>query len=288
MSASQPMLALVRAASETLTATGNSTAKLDAEFLLAHIMGCDRAGLFTIDRPLTEAEIQQFEAAIARRATHEPVAYIIGEQPFWTLDLKVNEHTLIPRPDTETLVEAVLKRCPNNGDDMLLDLGTGSGCILLSLLSEMKAAKGIGVDISVGALEVARDNAAANGLSDRATFIKSDWFEHVERPAAGFSVIVSNPPYIPSGDIKTLMPDVRTYEPLSALEGGADGLVPYRIIADKAGAYLADSGLLAVEVGIHQAEDVASIFRNSGLEAIEVYKDLSGIERVVSAKKTPD
>jgi len=283
LSLNQPILTLVRAAAEKLTTAGNITAKLDAEFLMAHILGCERAGLYTFSRDLSKAEQSQFDGYVEQRLTGEPVAYILGEQAFWTLELKVNEHTLIPRPDTETLVEAVLSRTKDSTSKTILDLGTGSGCILLSLLSELKSAKGLGVDISTGALAVAAENAEANGLAGRADFEESDWFAKVERPDGGFSVIVSNPPYIPEADIKGLMPDVQNFEPLSALEGGPDGLGPYRIIADEAGAYLTDSGLVAVEVGIHQAEDVVSLFFTAGFINIEKHKDLAGIERVVSA-----
>ncbi|MBL4639778.1 MAG: peptide chain release factor N(5)-glutamine methyltransferase [Kordiimonadaceae bacterium] len=283
MSLNQPIVTLVRAAAEKLAAAGNTTAKLDTEFLMAHILGCERAGLYTFSRDLSKAEQNKFDRYVEQRLTGEPVAYVLGEQAFWTLDLKVNEHTLIPRPDTETLVEAVLSRTRNSVPETILDLGTGSGCILLSLLSELKSTNGLGVDISSGALAVAMENATANGMLARTAFETSDWFSKVDRPDGGFSVIVSNPPYIPEADIKDLMPDVQNFEPLSALEGGPDGLGPYRIIADEAGAYLTDSGLVAVEVGIHQAEDVVSLFSTAGFINIEKHKDLAGIERVVSA-----
>lgn len=279
------MAAVLQAATGKLEAAGNDLAKLDAEYLLAYLLGCERMALYGKPVDLSVSKQLQYDALISRRMTGEPVAYITGTQGFWTLDLKVNEHTLIPRPDTETLVDVVLKRV-NNSATTVLDLGTGSGCILLSLLSEWQEATGYGVDVSDGALKVARDNARNCGIGDRAMFTQSDWFSAVEMPEGGFSVIVSNPPYIPATDIDGLMPDVRDFEPLSALDGGIDGLNPYRIITGSAGIFLASDGVLAVEVGIHQAADVAALFAENGLQDIEITKDLGGIARVVSGKNS--
>lgn len=275
--------AVLKAATEKLHAAGNDTAKLDAEYLLAHLLRCERMALYGRAAELSVSQQLQYDALISRRLTHEPVAYITGVQAFWTLDLKVNEHTLIPRPDTETLVETALKRAPESVGSVL-DLGTGSGCILLSLLSEWPDAQGVGVDMSEAALAVAAENAQSNGLGHRASFEKSDWFTAVTAPDGGFSVIVSNPPYIPADDISGLMVDVRDHEPLSALDGGPDGLIPYRKIAAAAPGFLASGGVLAVEVGIHQAHDVAVIFQENHLQDIEITKDLSGVDRVVSGK----
>ncbi len=275
--------AVLKAAANKLDAAGNELAKLDAEHLLAFLLGCERMALYAQAGELSVSKQLQYDALINRRMTGEPVAYITGTQGFWTLDLKVNEHTLIPRPYTETLVETVLKRATSPAET-ILDLGTGSGCILLSLLSEWPSVTGCGVDMSDGALTVARDNAELNGLGNRVIFKKSDWFQSVERPVEGFSVIVSNPPYIPAADIEGLMTDVRDFEPVSALEGGEDGLNPYRVIASSAPKFLSSGGLLVVEVGIHQAQDVAVLFDKNNLQDIEITKDLGGIERVVSAK----
>lgn len=275
---------IVQAAATLLAASGHATAKLDTEYLLAHVLGCERMALYSREAGLTTKEQRTFDGLISRRATGEPVAYITGTQAFWTLDLKVNEHTLIPRPDTETLVETVLHRAGATKKHKILDLGTGSGCILLSLLSEWSSAGGVGADISVGALAVAAENAQHCGVADRVAFTESHWFDALEKPAGGFSVIVSNPPYIPAADIDSLMVDVRAYEPLSALNGGEDGLNPYRIICEKAGAYLGAAGLLAVEIGIYQAADVGALMQKNGFIDIEITKDLAGIERVVSAK----
>ncbi len=275
--------AVLQAATSKLEAAGNSLAKLDAEYLLAYLLGCERVALYGHAADLSVSKQLQYDALVSRRMTGEPVAYITGTQGFWTLDLKVNEYTLIPRPDTETLVEVVLRRVKALVPTVL-DLGTGSGCILLSLLSEWSEATGHGVDMSDGALKVADDNARNCGIGERATFSKSDWFTAVEKPTSGFSVIVSNPPYIPAADIDTLMPDVRNFEPLSALDGGTDGLNPYRVIAENACTFLAADGLLAVEVGIHQASDVAALFAENGLQDIEITRDLGGVDRVVSGK----
>lgn len=268
-----------------LIAAGHEAAQSDAEILLAYLLGCERLALHTYPGDLSVSKQLQYDALISRRMTGEPTAYITGTQGFWTLDLKVNEHTLIPRPDTETLVEVVLKRATTTSARSVLDLGTGSGCILLSLLAEWPDTQGLGVDMSEGALAVAQDNARNCGVGDRAQFLKSDWFSEVEKPHAGFSVIVSNPPYIPAADIAGLMSDVRDYEPLSALDGGSDGLMPYRIIAKQAPAYLSDDALLAVEVGIYQVAEVAELFTQNGLQDVEVTQDLGGVDRVVSGKK---
>lgn len=273
---------LLKAAEKRFLAVGIETAKLDAEILFAHIAGCGTLELYTRTVPVNVDTTRLFEEYVSRRETLEPVAYITGEQDFWSLTLKVNEHVLIPRPDTETLIEAVLKRASSANN--ILDLGTGSGCILLSLLSEYETAQGTGVDISDKALEVARENARVSGLLNRSTFIKSNWFKSVTAPAGGFDVIVSNPPYIPAADIDTLMADVRDHEPIGALDGGPDGLAPYRTLLDSIDKYIAPGGLLAVEIGIGQEEDVVNIFSSKGLQDIEVYKDLSGVCRVISGK----
>jgi len=277
---------VLKAATERLTAAGHVTARLDAEILLSHVLNLPRLRLYTEQgRALEADEAEAFEALLIRREKGEPVAYLTGAQEFWSLEFKVSPETLIPRPDTETLVEVVTKavRDPHH----ILDLGTGTGCILLSLLSEYPQAQGMGVDLTPGAVMLAGENAEALGFGGRAAFRASDWFSDVQAPEGGVDVIVSNPPYSPSADIRGLMTDVRDYEPMSALDGGDDGLAPYRLIAAEAGDYLAGGGLLAVEVGIGQAEDVASLFAAAGFADIAITSDLGGINRVVSGKKTP-
>lgn len=277
---------LLRSADSRLANAGIDTARLDAEILMAHVLGCARMALYgkLADTVPTDA-VAAFTALVERRQAFEPVAYLTGEQEFWSLPFKVSPDTLIPRPDTESLVETVLRHREGQPVRRILDLGTGSGCIFLSLLHEFADAQGTAVDISAGALTVARQNADALGLHDRTTFLEGSWFGPIEA-SQRFDVIVSNPPYIPSADMAELMPDVRLYEPGGALDGGEDGLAPYRLIAAEAPAFLCPGGILAVEVGIRQAGDVMALFEAAGLVETGTTKDLGGVERVVYGKKS--
>lgn len=277
-------LDLVRAAEARLASSGNTLARRDAELLLSHILGVNPSRLPLYHDALSNEVISQFVRMVDERLIGKPVAYITGEQEFWSLTFAVNEHTLIPRPDTETLVSAGLESIVDVQNPSILDLGTGSGCVLLSLLQERGDATGVGIDLSVGALDVARQNATNHNLVMRARFLQSDWFDAI--PAdLHFDLIVSNPPYIAKADIGALMPDVRDFEPVSALEGGADGLECYRKIASSVPPKLTQGGVLAVEIGIGQAQAVGSLFAASGLQVSGVRQDLSGVDRVVIAKK---
>lgn len=275
---------LLRGASEKLAAVGNACARRDAELLLAHIAGVEPSRLPLVSSPISEPQQRQFQAFLERRLAGEPVAHIVGEQAFWSLEFHVTPATLVPRPDTETLVEMGLAAAENIEAPRILDIGTGSGCILLSLLHELPDASGVGLDISADALAVAERNAARHGLGGRVDLLESDLLAALP-DASWFDLIVSNPPYIPSDDIADLMADVRDHEPLNALDGGADGLDFYRKIAEQAPLYLKAGGMLAVEVGIHQAADVAALWLDQGLASIDIRRDLGGIERVVSGKK---
>lgn len=286
MSTAGTLQQLIRSAEARLAAAGIDTARLDAEILLAHVLVCPRMALYSkLTDTVSAADAAAFADLIGRRQAFEPVAYLTGEQEFWSLPFNVSPDTLIPRPDTETLVETVLTQVAGQPVRSVLDLGTGSGCICLSLLHELSDAQGYAVDISAGALAVAKRNAVTLGLQDRIAFFEGSWFEPLDRDQR-FDVIVSNPPYIPSADMAGLMPDVRLYEPNGALEGGEDGLGPYKLIAEQAPAFLAPGGILAVEVGIHQADDVKALFDAAGLVETGKVKDLGGIERVVYGKKS--
>lgn len=277
---------LLQAASARFDAAGIDTASLDAEFLLSHLLGCGRLDLLARGGEPVEDHVRgAFDAMVARRETLEPVAYILGEQEFWSLTFKVTPATLIPRPDTETLVEVGLSHLGSTPGAAILDLGTGSGCILLSLLHEQVQASGLGVDKSAGALAVAAENASRLGLQQRTQFLEASWFEALAPGRDTFDLIVSNPPYIPTADIARLMQDVRDFEPMGALDGGDDGLGPYRLITQQSSQYLNDGGMLAVEVGIGQASDVASLFEAEGFQGVAITKDLAGIDRVVRGKK---
>ena len=257
--------------------------RLDAEVLLAHVLKKERIFLYVhFDQPLDPAELAEYKACIRQRVQHVPVAHITGHKEFMGLDFKVTKDTLIPRPDTEILVEAVLQRLKAGpeSDLRLADIGTGSGAICLSLLNYLPQLQAVTVDISPRAIEVARENAAALGVAERIEFFQGDLLEPIRDRR--FEAIVSNPPYIPKSDILTLAQDVKDYEPMSALDGGEDGLDFYRRLLQEAAELLAEDGFLAVEVGIEQAQVLAEMAKGMiQWGRSEIIKDLAGIERVV-------
>lgn len=264
---------------------GVENPRLDAEILLCAVLKCERIKLYLdFERPLDEQELAVYRGYVARRAQHEPLAYILGEKAFMRNTFKVNSHTLVPRPETELLVESLVMAAEKvNSAPMLLDIGTGSGAILVSLLDYLPQAKGVGVDISPGALAVAKENAVRVGVADRATFLHSDLFSGIPAERK-FDIIVSNPPYIPAAEIATLARDVQR-EPRGALDGGNDGLDFYRRITENAGTHLVADGLLAFEIGIGQSEAVCAMCRENGLGAVALRRDYAGIDRMVFAAK---
>jgi release factor glutamine methyltransferase len=275
----------VHRAARRLADAGVPEAQAEARRLFALGAGIEAGGVRAVaDTPLAAEALARFNALVARRADHEPFAYIAGEREFWSLPFRVTPATLIPRPDTETVVEAALAHVRARSGNVLriLDLGTGSGCILLALVSELPRANGIGVDMSEAALEVAAVNARALGLADRAAFRRGNWTDGIAGP---FDLIVSNPPYIPEGDIAALDADVARFEPHAALAGGRDGLDAYRAIAAAAPPLLAPGGALLLEVGFGQAEDVSTLLRGAGLDIHAVRADLAGIPRCVVATR---
>jgi len=274
-------------------AGGSRSPRLDAELLLARVLDVPRAGLFREpDRELTADEAAGFEDLLRRRLAREPVAYITGWRSFRTIDLEVTPDVLIPRPETETLVEVALEALaamPLHGPDpqdepLALDVGTGSGCVALALAAEDPFVRVVATDVESGALAVARRNAARLGLARRVEFVLSDLFADVgERP---FDLVVSNPPYIPADEYVALEPNVRDYEPRRALYGGVDGLDVYRRLVPGAALLLRPGGTLAVEVGAGQADAVAGVIAAAGaFETAERRDDLSGITRVVCARR---
>ena len=270
--------ALYRMGVERLAAAGIEEAKLDARLLLEELCGTDRNDLLVHgDRPVTEQQENSYVNYIELRSRHIPLQHITGYQEFMGLRFKVTPDVLIPRQDTETLVEEVLK---NLHDGMrILDLCTGSGCILLSLLRYSNDCVGIGADLSKKALKVAEENAGSLGLT--AEFVQGDLFE----PVTGkFEIIVSNPPYIPSNVIPTLMEEVREHDPLMALDGKEDGLYFYREITGQAGEYLYPKKMLFLEIGCEQAGAVTELMKNAGYRDVTVCKDLAGLDRVVSGR----
>ncbi len=268
-----------------LAAAGLETPRLDMRLLAEAALGLSRNELLLEGgRGVGDADAARLETLLARRLAREPVSRILGRRGFWNLDFALTPDTLDPRPDTETLVEAVLERLPDRTARLrLLDLGTGSGCILLALLSELPNAHGVGVDLSPGAAAAARGNAYLNRLGGRAAFLAGDWASALR--GGGFDVVVSNPPYIPDGDVPGLQPEVARFDPHRALAGGADGLDPYRHLAPELVRLLVPGGLAAVEHGAGQGRDVAALFRGAGLEQPVVIADLSGHDRVVAARK---
>jgi len=272
----------LREGGRRLDRVGIDTARFDARLLLAEATGL-AAPMVSLRgaEAMTPEAAARFEALLVRREGREPMSHILGRRGFWTLDLAVTAATLDPRPDTETLVEAVLAAHPARTRPLrLLDFGTGSGCILLALLSELPAAVGLGIDASPAALAVAVANAERCGLTERANFRLGDWGQGI---GGRFDVIVSNPPYIPEAEIDGLEPEVALFEPRSALSGGADGLDCYRRLIPDIARLLAPAGMAALEVGQGQAGAVAALMTNAGLGRVMVRCDLGGIERCVVA-----
>lgn len=273
----------LRAAAAELTAAGIDSAALEARLLMAHSLGLDRAT--PLDRSMV-ANFTGFDALLARRLAREPLAFITGRQGFWTLDLAVSPATLIPRADSETLISAAIAARPARDVATILDLGTGTGCLLLAALVEFRHAFGVGVDLSPAAAALAAKNARSNGLAARAIFLAGCWAEAL---AGHFDLILSNPPYIPARDIEGLMPEVARHEPATALDGGADGLDAYRTILADLPRLLAPGGHAILELGAGQAATVSALARQAGLSVVTCQADLGDIPRaLVLSPATPE
>ena len=273
----------IKQAEQALTKGNIESARLEAEILLANALKVDRIYLYVhSDEILTESQSKLYNDFIQRRLSHEPTDYIIGHREFMGLDFIVNENVLIPRPDTEILVETVIERLKDiDGTINIVDVGTGSGAIAISLAKFLHNAKVDAVDISEAALNIAKLNANNNDLADKVKFHQGDLFVPISDNR--YNAIVSNPPYIPSAVIDTLEPEVAKYEPKIALDGGNDGLNFYRRLIDESPAFLVDGGFLAVEIGYDQAQTVAELAKKH-FNQVEVIKDLSQNDRVVVAK----
>jgi release factor glutamine methyltransferase len=274
-----------RALTEQFRAAGLDSPELDARILIGHALSLDRSALASAGARILDAKERDTIAALAgRRLAREPVARIVGSKEFWSLQLRVDSTTLVPRPETETVVEAALAAIDAGGSRSRLlhiaDLGTGSGALLWALLTELPNAFGIGTDTSCGALCIARDNAARLQLA-RAAFVACDMAAALAGP---YDLIVANPPYIASGDIAALAPEVRDYDPRSALDGGADGLDCYRAIAVTVPALLKPAGAVVVELGAGQAEAVTALFFTAGLGSSALRADLNGVPRALVAR----
>lgn len=267
-----------------LEQAGLPDAALDARFLLEEVCGTNLQTLLVFpEKKVTEEEVNQYRAFVQRRKDREPTAMILGEWDFMGLTFRLNKSTLIPEQDTEVLVETALEELKRRGFGeaplRILDLCTGSGCILLSLLHELRNADGLGTDLSEEALEAARENAVRLGLQEKAAFRQGDLWEPVgdER----FDLIVSNPPYVPTDVIPTLEPEVRCGEPYAALDGGEDGLVFYRRILKEAAGHLKPSGIIIVESGFDEAAQISALMQDQKLRGIRTVKDYGGLDRVV-------
>lgn len=266
--------ALARATT-MLRAAGIDNPRLEARLLVAHALGLSQEALLAApDRPVPSA----FDALLARRAGREPLAYILGRQEFWSLSFAVSPATLIPRPDSESLIEAALAALPDRLRlRQVLDLGTGTGCLLLAALSEFLGAFGVGVDVSPEAVALARQNASSLGLGDRASFLVGNWTAAIGKK---FDLVLANPPYIPTGDLTGLMVEVAGHEPVHSLDGGADGLAAYRVILADLPRLLAADGVAVLELGIGQVGAMRALAEAAGF-AVVTRADLGGIARAL-------
>ncbi len=274
----------VRAATAELRRVGiGEAATLEARLLVAHALGVPKEAVLGhpeqgFDAPATK----RLRGLLHRRLRREPISHLLESREFWSLPFRVTPATFDPRPDSETLIAAVLDHCPDREATLrMLDLGTGSGCLLLALLSEFPHATGLGIDLSGSALSVAKSNASALGFQRRARFLRGDWGQAINEK---FDLIVSNPPYVPGPEIDRLQPEIALYESRLALEGGVDGLACYRKLVPDLFRLLRPSGAVFLEVGDGQAETVVHILTQFGLEATKVQKDFCGVSRCVAGR----
>jgi release factor glutamine methyltransferase len=285
---SRTIRAAMMGGAQFLRAAGIQSARLDAEVLLRHVLDMEKTEFYlNVEAALKIEQEKCFQELLHRRAEREPLAYITGRKEFWSLDFLVNAKVLIPRPETERLVEIALKRLELAGaKTRILDLGTGSGAVAVCLATERLAAEIWAVDISLCALDVARRNAERHGVLEKVHFLRGDLFEPIEA-GKSFHLIVSNPPYIRSDEMATLAPEVREWEPALALDGGSDGLDFYRRIIGDAHRYLEPGGSIALEIGADMGETISALFaRCGGYEEASVYQDYAGSNRVIAAVRS--
>jgi release factor glutamine methyltransferase len=284
----ETILTLLKKSTTFFEEKGIGEPKLSAEHLLAHALGVKRLQMYLrFDQPIREQELESFRDMVRRRLRHEPVQYIVGSTEFYGLEFAVSPAVLIPRPETEHLIDALLdlrKEARLKAAPRILDIGTGSGAIAIALAKQLEDARLTATDISSDALQIATSNAERNGVEDRFRFLHHDILtDHVTGLPVPFDIVVSNPPYIPKDDVASLQPEVRDHEPLPATTDGGDGLAFYRRFAQLAPELLVPGGLIAVEIGYGQSEAVRKIFEEAGLRDITVRQDYAGIDRVVTA-----
>lgn len=262
---------------------GFESARLDAELLISDALKIDRVGIYLQHhKPLQPTELAEIRERVRRRAQHEPVAYITGSRGFWEHEFQVDPRVLVPRPETEHLVEAAVAYLSGLDAPRVIDVGSGSGCIAISVACAVPTATVVGVDLSPEALELAQQNARALG-ADTVQWVQGDLLEGIE---GSFQLILSNPPYIPSADLAELMPSVRDFEPHLALDGGADGLELYRRLVPQAFERLVPGGALMVEIGHDQGEAVSSLFEENGFTEVTLGKDYAALDRWISGRRT--
>ena len=281
---------VLRRAAGRLRQAGVGTPRLDAEVLLMEALGWSREDLYrNPEGGLQQAQAERFESLVSRRLRAEPMAYMTGTQEFWSLDFRVTPDVLIPRPETEHLVETVAEFLASRpGPCRILEIGTGSGAVAVCLARECAEAEIWATDVSAPALDVARDNASRHGVEGKIRWLRGDLFAPVQGLAERFDVLVSNPPYVPSGEIARLQPDVCDWEPALALDGGADGMDFYRRFVCEGARHLREGGLLAVEVGAEQGGAVSRLFdAEAGFHRARVRRDYAGLPRVVTAERIP-
>jgi release factor glutamine methyltransferase len=257
---------------------------LDADLLMAYALKTTREHIFCNPKnELSQSQVNKFNQLVKRRISREPMSHILGTREFWGIDFKVTQDTLDPRPDSECLIEQVLDLFKNNSaKKTVLDLGTGTGCLLLTLLTELQSFTGTGIDISEGAIRVAKSNSEKLGLAKRTSFVVSNWDSSIKNK---YDLIISNPPYIKSSDIEGLEPEVSTYEPKQALDGGNDGLMYYTQLAPIIFNLLPKGGFAVLEHGIGQETEIRKILENNNLTFVSYKKDLAGINRCITVKK---
>ncbi|MFQ5903450.1 MAG: peptide chain release factor N(5)-glutamine methyltransferase [Candidatus Binatia bacterium] len=275
-----------------LSRMGLESARLEAELLLGKVLGGGREGLYlNYEMPLKRREKNLFQRALQRRTRREPVSYITGQREFWSLEFLVTPAVLVPRPETELLVEVALEVTGQSDESFpfkILDLGTGSGAIAVSLAKERGDLEVWATDLSSGALEIARANAAHHGVGEKVHFLQGDLFEPVDGRQGFFHLVVSNPPYVRRGEFQNLPPEIRDWEPRSALDGGVDGLDLYRRIIQEGHLYMVDGGLMALEIGADMGDEISRLFASVGFYSEgTLHRDCAGRDRVVVARKLP-
>lgn len=277
------LLELYKDSTKKLEQEGILTSKLDVKILLSFLLDIDSKELIMyFNQHIDRKFINNFEQLLKRRLNREPIANIVNKKSFWSYDFFVNENVLTPRSDSEILVEAVLSNYNNMNENLnILDLGTGSGCLILSLLKMYKNATGLAIDISDKALQVAKQNAK-NLKVENIQFLKNNWNDNIEDK---FDIIISNPPYIPTKEIKELEPEVNKFNPLLALDGGEDGLNCYRYLAKSLDKNLKENTKIFLEIGKNQEKDIEKIFNENGYKLLKIYKDLAEINRILCFKK---